>query len=128
MRRVLAPREFAAWLKKFLPALSTPDKLGLVPAVVSDPTDPKLVHLDGLNLSRAWMLRGMAAGLPAKDRRRAALLAAADAHAPAGSRARHLGQLRGRALAGVVRGVPDDAGFEVAAGRVAGFIRRRANS
>ena len=84
MRRVLAPRDFAAWLKKFLPALSTRHRLGLVPAVVSDPTDPKLVHLDGLNLSRAWMLRGMAAGLPAKDRRRAALLAAADAHATAG--------------------------------------------
>jgi len=84
MRRVLAPRDFGTWLKKFLPALSTRHKLGLVPAVVSDPTDPKLVHLDGLNLSRAWMLRGMAAGLPAKDRRRPALLAAADAHAAAG--------------------------------------------
>ena len=84
MRRVLAPRDFGAWLKKFLPALSTHHKLGLVPAVVSDPTDPKLVHLDGLNLSRAWMLRGMAAGLPAKDRRRAVLLAAADSHAAAG--------------------------------------------
>ena len=51
---------------------------------MSDPTDPKLVHLDGLNLSRAWMLRGMASGLPAKDSRRAVLRAAADAHAAAG--------------------------------------------
>ena len=64
--------------------MSTRHRLGLVPAVVSDPTDPKLVHLDGLNLSRAWMLRGMAAGLPAQDGRRAVLLAAADSHATAG--------------------------------------------
>jgi hypothetical protein len=84
MRRVLAPAEFARWLTGFLPSL--PSKAGtewLAPAVVTDREDPKLAHLDGLNLSRAWMLRGIAAGLPTTDRRRAALLAAADAHAAA---------------------------------------------
>jgi hypothetical protein len=84
MRRVMTPREYGTWLRQFLPALSTRHSAGLTPAVVSDPTDPRLVHLDGLNLSRAWMLRGMAAGLPPKDHRRAALHAAADAHAAAG--------------------------------------------
>jgi len=59
MRRVLTKNEFAAWLKKFLP------RLDLEPAVVTDPSDPKLAHLDGLNLSRAWMLEGIASGLPA---------------------------------------------------------------
>ncbi|HUD71399.1 MAG TPA: DUF2891 family protein, partial [Dongiaceae bacterium] len=56
----------------------------LLPGVVSDPTDPKLAHLDGLNLSRAWMLEGIAAALPAKDRRRAAIEAAAARHRDAG--------------------------------------------
>ena len=42
------------------------------------------MHLDGLNLSRAWMLRGIAQGLPSKDSRRSRLLKAADAHADAG--------------------------------------------
>jgi hypothetical protein len=84
MRRVLPPREFARWLHGFLPQLSRTKALRLTPAVVTDPTDPKLVHLDGLNLSRAWMLRGIAQGLPPKDSRRAILLKAADAHAAAG--------------------------------------------
>jgi hypothetical protein len=85
MRRVMSPREYGAWLRHFLPALSAPRRsVGLAPAVVSDPTDPRLVHLDGLNLSRAWMLRGIASGLPAKDGRRGILIAASDAHAAAG--------------------------------------------
>jgi hypothetical protein len=78
MRRVLSQREFASWLTKFMP------KMTLQPAVVTDPSDPKLAHLDGLNLSRAWMLEGIASGLPQRDRRRAKLLAAAEAHAKAG--------------------------------------------
>lgn len=84
MRRVLVPREYVRWLGLFLPQLSRGKALRLSPAVVSDPTDPKLVHLDGLNLSRAWMLRGIARGLPPSDSRRALLLKAADAHATAG--------------------------------------------
>ena len=85
MRRVLAPDEFAKWLKEFLPQL--PSKAGvewLTAAVSPDPSDPKLAHLDGLNLSRAWMLDGIISGLPADDPRRAALSAAAEAHRRAG--------------------------------------------
>ena len=55
-----------------------------MPVVVTDPTDPKLAHLDGLNLSRAWMLDGIVSGLPASDPRRAALQAAAERHREAG--------------------------------------------
>ncbi|MFO0980184.1 MAG: DUF2891 domain-containing protein [Planctomycetota bacterium] len=85
MRRVLAPDAFAAWLRTFLPDLPRDGSAGwLAPAVVTDPSDPKLAHLDGLNLSRAWMLRGIAAGLPEPEPRRAALLAAAAAHARTG--------------------------------------------
>ena len=85
VRRVKDPDAFADWLHRFLPGI--PDDGGadwLEPAVVTDPTDGKLVHLDGLNLSRAWMLEGMAAGLPTGDGRRTALLAAADAHRASG--------------------------------------------
>ncbi|MGH8403447.1 MAG: DUF2891 family protein, partial [Gammaproteobacteria bacterium] len=46
--------------------------------------DGKLAHLDGLNLSRAWMLQAIAAALPDSDPRRAGLCAAACPHAEAG--------------------------------------------
>jgi hypothetical protein len=88
MRRVLAPQEYGVWLGAFLPGLPRDGSARwLEPAVVTDPTDPKLAHLDGLNLSRAWMLEGMAAGLPAGDRRIASLRATAAAHRAAGLRA-----------------------------------------
>jgi hypothetical protein len=79
--RVLAPSEFARWLDTFLPELPR-DARGdwLEPGIVTDPSDPKLAHLDGLNLSRAWMLEGIAARLPGTDTRRAALRAAARRH------------------------------------------------
>lgn len=81
MRRVLPPAEFAVWLRAFLPGLPTdPAKPWLPPGVVTDPSDPKLGHLAGLNLSRAWMLEGVAAGLPPDDPRRPALEAAARHH------------------------------------------------
>jgi hypothetical protein len=84
MRRVLAPAAFASWLADFMPTLpADAGKVWLAPAVVTDRADPKLAHLDGLNLSRAWMLRGMAAGLPLDDRRRQSLLAASRLHADA---------------------------------------------
>jgi hypothetical protein len=87
MRRVLEPVDFASWLEVFLPSLPTDGSSGwLEPGIVLDPTDPKLAHLDGLNLSRAWMLEGMAAGLPEGDARIAALLAAAGVHREAGLR------------------------------------------
>jgi hypothetical protein len=81
MRRVLPPLEFAAWLEDFLPALPTNGRGNwLAPGIVTDPTDPKLGHLDGLNLSRAWMLEGVSRALPAGDSRRGALDAAAKIH------------------------------------------------
>lgn len=92
MRRVLDPVPFAAWLGGFLPGLpalpaGTPREDAppwLPPAVVTDPTDGKLAHLDGLNLSRAWMLEGIASGLPAGDTRIPPLREAAAAHRRAG--------------------------------------------
>jgi hypothetical protein len=81
MRRVLKPAEYARWLDAFLPGLPRDARADwLTPGIVTDPTDPKLAHLDGLNLSRAWMLEGIAAGLPEPDRRAAALRAAAAVH------------------------------------------------
>jgi hypothetical protein len=78
MRRVLPPDEFARWLGRALPQAGR--RGWLSPAVVTDRSDPKLAHLDGLNLSRAWMLEGIASALPARDGRRRALAAAATAH------------------------------------------------
>jgi len=78
MRRVVAPKEYATWLTRFLP------RLPYKPEIVTDPSDPKLAHLDGLNLSRAWMLEGIASGLPANDSRRAKILEIANAHRIAG--------------------------------------------
>lgn len=84
MRRLLPPREYASWLDRFLPAVPrSADKAWLVPGRVTDRSDPKLAHIDGLNLSRAWMLQGIASGLPDADRRIAALRAAAATHAAA---------------------------------------------
>lgn len=90
MRRVLPQGEFAAWLSKFMPQIPAARDNGsynvdwLRVAVSPDPSDPKLAHLDGLNLSRAWMLEGIFSALPADDPRRAALGATADAHRRAG--------------------------------------------
>ena len=56
----------------------------LKPEVVTDPSDPRLAHLDGLNLSRAWMLEGIASGLTANDPRLPKIRAAASAHREAG--------------------------------------------
>jgi hypothetical protein len=64
MRRVLPPNEFATWLTAFLPRLPTTDSGAWLPiGVVNDKTDGELAHLDGLNLSRAWMLGGNRGGI-----------------------------------------------------------------
>jgi hypothetical protein len=85
MRRILPPGQFGAWLKGFLPVIPTDGGVDWLPvAVVTDRADGKLAHLDGLNLSRAWMLEGILTGLPDDDPRRPALRAAADAHRRAG--------------------------------------------
>jgi hypothetical protein len=81
MRRVLGPAEYADWLESFLPGIPPDDRsVWLVPAIVTDRSDPKLAHLDGLNLSRAWMLEGILSGLPAEDPRLPSLRSAADQH------------------------------------------------
>lgn len=81
LRRVLPPSKLAEWLATFLPEVPRDGSAAWLPVgIVTDRADPKLAHLDGLNLSRAWMLEGIAAGLPADDTRRAALLAAARSH------------------------------------------------
>lgn len=74
MRRILPKKEFAGWLTGFL----TPDGLANVMTrpIVSDRSDYQIVHLDGLFLSRAWCLRGVASALPARDPRRGQMLAA----------------------------------------------------
>lgn len=85
MRRVLPSSDFATWLKSFLPQIpSSGNGEWLQPVVSPDPSDPKLAHLDGLNLSRAWMLDGIASALPKNDKRLPAIMAAAGAHSQAG--------------------------------------------
>jgi hypothetical protein len=88
MRRVLPPAEYGRWFEGFLRSVPR-DGRGdwLPPGIVTDPTDPKLAHLDGLNLSRAWMLEGIAAGLPVTNPRGRALRAAAAIHREKGTAA-----------------------------------------
>ena len=85
MRRVLQPAEFRAWFHTYLPSATKGEPTNLfVPATVTDRTDPQLVHLDGLNLSRAWCLRGIITALPKDDPARKALAISAAKHAEAG--------------------------------------------
>jgi hypothetical protein len=85
MRRVLTQTDFAKWLSQFLPQIPRTATADWLPVAISpDPSDPKLAHLDGLNLSRAWMLEGILSSLPADDPRRPALASAAEAHRRAG--------------------------------------------
>jgi len=82
MLRALAPEDFARWLDRFTPALGrggTP-----APAATVDRADGKLVHWDGLNLSRAWMLDAIARALPQADDRITELRESADLHLVAG--------------------------------------------
>jgi hypothetical protein len=82
MRRVLSEAEFRTWFKRFLPDVAKGEPAGLLrPAKVTDRKDPQLVHLDGLNLSRAWCMRGVAAALPKDDAARRVLSLAARRHA-----------------------------------------------
>ncbi|MEM8583123.1 MAG: DUF2891 domain-containing protein [Bacteroidota bacterium] len=66
MRRVLPEAAFHPWLADFLPELVDPD-FTLPVGLVGDRTDGKLVHLDGLNFSRAWVLYGLAEQYPRYD-------------------------------------------------------------
>jgi Protein of unknown function (DUF2891) len=81
MRRVLDREAFERWLTGFLPAIPRrADRVWLQPALATDRADPKLAHIDGLNLSRAWMLEGIASGLAPGDRRVPVLLMTARLH------------------------------------------------
>lgn len=82
MRRVLSPQEFATWFDAYLPGMRDGQPANLLTiAVVTDRTDPQLGHLDGLNLSRAWAMRNIAADLPPDSRARAFLADAGHRHA-----------------------------------------------
>ncbi len=64
MRRFLAPAAFRVWFNDFLPDAQSGEPGSLFsPARVSDRTDGKIAHLDGLNFSRAWCWRSIAATL-----------------------------------------------------------------
>ncbi len=85
MRRVLSPDDFNKWFSEFLPNIPKDGSSDwLEPGIVKDASDGKLVHLDGVNLSRAWNLYNIAAALPENDKRRAALLASARLHEEVG--------------------------------------------
>jgi len=85
MRRVLSRAEFSSWLTEFLPGIPLEStESWLTPGIVLDASDGKLVHLDGVNLSRAWALDGIASALSEQDPRIPALLAAARAHEQSG--------------------------------------------
>ncbi len=81
MRRVIPAQDYPAWLSAYLPGIPEDGSADwLAPGVVLDPSDGHLVHLDGVNLSRAWNLQGIAASLPEDDPRIASLNAAEAVH------------------------------------------------
>lgn len=85
MRRVLPSDEFQKWFVKYLPNIAKSEPKSLMePAKVTDRTDPQIVHLDGLNLSRAWCMRSIASALPIVDPARKILTESASRHAEAG--------------------------------------------
>jgi hypothetical protein len=78
---LIGPDEWRAWFDAFLPDVGSSEPRTLFqPAIVSDRTDGKIAHLDGLNLSRAWCWRSIAAALPENDARRPLLEDAAKTH------------------------------------------------
>ena len=81
MRRVLGREDFRIWFTAFLPCLATGEPATLfAPATVSDRSDGRIVHLDGLNLSRAWCWRSIASALTENDPVRTKALGTAEAH------------------------------------------------
>jgi DUF2891 family protein len=79
MARVLPAAEFASWFAAYLPAMTDRQPSTLfTPAIVSDRSDGKIAHLDGLNLSRGWCWLSIAPLLP--DVEQATARAAAEAH------------------------------------------------
>ena len=85
MRRIMPAAEFAVWLNAFLPSIPTDgSNTWLKPGIVKDASDGKLVHLDGVNSSRAWNLYNITRALPKSDPRKGSLVAAAKIHADTG--------------------------------------------
>ena len=81
LRRLLPAEEFTPWLRAFLPHAAERRPASLfTPATVTDRTDGKIAHLDGLNFSRAWCWREIAAALSAEDPLAAVAEATAQAH------------------------------------------------
>jgi hypothetical protein len=81
MRRALPAAEFAGWLHRFLPRLDVGEPAALFrPVIVSDRSDGKIAHLDGVNLTRAWCWRSLAGVWTADDPRRARVVAAGEQH------------------------------------------------
>jgi len=84
MRRILSPDEFPEWFHRFIPGLAQGEPKSLLePADVSDRSDPRIVHLDGLNLSRAWCMLGIARALSENDPLQSVLAGSAVRHAEA---------------------------------------------
>ena len=78
MRRVMAPVDYARWFGAFLPRFAEDGAVPMfTPVEVSDRSDPQIVHLDGLNLSRAWCLHGIGHAFAGDPRGRVAMDAAA---------------------------------------------------
>lgn len=113
MRRVLPPAEFSTWLDAYFPNLAAGEAGNLLtPVTVSDPSDGHLIHLAGLNLSRAWTMRGIASVLPEGDARKKILLDSATKHADAGMALVSSGHYEGEHwLASFAVYLLDDAGL-----------------
>lgn len=85
LRRVLPGPEFRDWLHRLLPDIAVSGAEPFMkPVEVSDRSDPQIGHLDGLNLSRAWCMAGIASSLPVDDPFRDVLNDAAQHHAVKG--------------------------------------------
>jgi hypothetical protein len=85
MRHLLPTQDFLGWFDGFLPHITRREPRTLFqPVTVTDRSDGKIAHLDGLNLSRAWCWRAIASALPPDDPRRAIIRSAAEEHLAAG--------------------------------------------
>lgn len=96
MRRALDAPSFATWLQRFLPQLASAQPATLfTPAPSGDASDAQMVHVAGLNLSRAWCMHAIAGALHEGDPQRVLLLDAARTHLTAGLGAVHSGDYMG---------------------------------
>jgi hypothetical protein len=81
MRRVLPRPRFRVWLGRFLPPMTSSRFASVLrPPRVLDKKDPRIGHLIGLSLQRAWTMKGVASALTADDPRRRILRASSATH------------------------------------------------